>query len=80
MRPSTTQPSRTAGAGALLNRRPTASQMAEAPRNQPMSACSCVTPSSGRWNRGTAPAPASGPVPVTTVPAASIRATTASWA
>ena len=53
--------------------------------NQPMSACSWVTLSSGKWNRGTVvrcplvsiTVPASGPVPVTTVPAASISAVTA---
>jgi hypothetical protein len=50
--------------------------------NQPMSACSWVTDSSEKWNRGTVVVrpclsivvPASGPVPVTTVPAASISA------
>src|SRR5262252_4136444 len=42
-----------------------------------MSEWNWVTPVSGRWYRGTAPAPASGPVPVTTVPAASITAVTA---
>ena len=45
-----------------------------------MSAWNWVAPVSGRWNRGTAPAPASGPVPVTTVPAASISATAATTA
>ena len=53
--------------------------------NQPMSACSWVTDSSEKWNRGTVVrwpwesmvVPASGPVPVTTVPAASITAVTA---
>ena len=42
-----------------------------------MSACNWVTPPSGRWKRGTSPAPASGPVPVTTVPAAIMRPSTA---
>jgi len=50
--------------------------------NQPMSACSWVTDSSEKWNRGTVVrcplesivVPASGPVPVTTVPAVSISA------
>ena len=53
--------------------------------NQPMSACSWVTDSSEKWNRGTVVrcpwesivVPASGPVPVTTVPAASMSAVTA---
>jgi RsiW-degrading membrane proteinase PrsW (M82 family) len=75
--PSRTQPRRTAGAGARVSRRPTASGTARPPSSQPISAWNWVAPVSGRWNRGTAPAPASGPVPVTTVPAASIRATAA---
>ena len=53
--------------------------------NQPMSACSWVTASSEKWNLGTVvrcpcesiSVPASGPVPVTIVPAASISAVTA---
>ena len=74
---SSAQPRRTAGAGARVSRRPTASGTASPPSSQPMSAWNWVAPASGRWNRGTAPAPASGPVPVTTVPAASISATAA---
>ena len=42
---------------------------------QPMSAWNWVTPMNGRWNRGAAAFPASGPVPVTTVPAANVSAT-----
>jgi hypothetical protein len=53
--------------------------------NQPMSACSWVTSCSVKWNLGTVVrcpwesmvVPASGPVPVTTVPAASISVVTA---
>ena len=77
---SSAQPRRTAGAGARVSRRPTASGTASPPSSQPMSAWNWVAPVSGRWNRGTAPAPASGPVPVTTVPAASISATAATTA
>ena len=54
--------------------------MTSPPSSQPMSACSWVTPVSGSGYLGTDRAPASGPVPVTTVPAASISATAATTA
>lgn len=81
----TSHPYRTAGRGAAENRSPITTATASAPMNQPMSACNWVTLSSAKWNRGTvlrcplvsSTVPASGPVPVTTVPAASISAVTA---
>ena len=66
------------------NRKPMTSANVRAVITQAMSACNCVTAESERSNRGTVcrcPAesisvPASGPVPVTTVPAASISPVT----
>jgi hypothetical protein len=78
----TIQPSRTVRGDPPANRSPITSATARAPMNQPMSACSWVTDSSEKWNLGTVVrwpwesivVPARGPVPVTTVPAASMSA------
>src|SRR5579863_9289750 len=78
--PIMTQPALTARGGAPDTRRPTTSATASPASSQPMSACSWVTPSRGSLYLGVSACPASGPVPVTTVPAASITPVTATSA
>ena len=75
-----TQLARTTRGGAPDILSPTTSATARPASSQPMSACSWVTPSSGSRYRGVSAWPASGPVPVTTVPAASITPVTATRA
>src|SRR6185437_12605013 len=77
---STIQPARTARLGAADSRSTSTRAMDRPASSQPMSAWNWVTPSRGSGYRGTPASPASGPVPVTTVPAVSIRQVTATSA